>query len=129
MKKLGIIILVTCVLSTVGCQTSAIVLTDSPQPDTNERDTHLVSQIVEASCGECQFKMEGRGCDLAVRIDGKPYFVDGAKIDDQGDAHSQHGMCNAIRKAKVTGEIKQGRFIASAFKLLSFDHVPSTHSH
>jgi hypothetical protein len=35
------------------------------------------SQIVEASCGQCQFGMEGHGCELAVRIDGKPYFVDG----------------------------------------------------
>jgi hypothetical protein len=29
------------------------------------------SQIVEASC-ECQFGMEGHGCELAVRIDGNP---------------------------------------------------------
>jgi hypothetical protein len=33
-------------------------------------------QIVEASCGQCQFGMEGHGCELAVRIDGKSYFVD-----------------------------------------------------
>ena len=33
--------------------------------------------IAEASCGQCQFKMEGKGCDLAVRINGKSYFVDG----------------------------------------------------
>ncbi|KIQ19306.1 glutaminyl-tRNA synthetase, partial [Flavobacterium sp. MEB061] len=31
-------------------------------------------QIVEASCGECQFGMKGKSCDLAVRIDGKTYF-------------------------------------------------------
>ena len=28
-----------------------------------------------------------KGCDLAVRIDGKSYFVEGTKIDEHGDAH------------------------------------------
>src|SRR5689334_6072103 len=58
---------------------------------------------VEASCGECQLGMEGDGCDLAVRIDGKAYFVSGAKMGDYGDAHAADGFCNAIRKARVTG--------------------------
>jgi hypothetical protein len=35
---------------------------------------------VEAACGQCQFEMEGYGCELAVRIDGKPYFVDGTPL-------------------------------------------------
>ena len=61
--------------------------------------------IVEASCGECQFGMKGKSCDLAVRIDGKSYFVDGTKIDQHGDAHAKDGFCNAIRKASVTGSI------------------------
>ena len=119
MKMLVRITVVSGLLLAVGCQPTAVVLTDSAQTGTSEQNTRLVSQVVDASCGECQFKMEGKGCDLAVRIDGKSYFVDGAKIDDHGDAHSQHGMCNAIRKAKVTGEIKDGRFVASAFELLS----------
>jgi hypothetical protein len=28
--------------------------------------------------------MEGHGCELAVRIDGKPYFVDGTSLDSHG---------------------------------------------
>ncbi|TBX69523.1 hypothetical protein EZL74_06495 [Flavobacterium silvisoli] len=77
------------------------------------------TQIVEASCGQCQFGMKGKGgCDLAVRIDGKSYFVDGTKIDKHGDAHAKDGFCNAIRKAEVVGEIKGDRFVASSFKLL-----------
>lgn len=75
-------------------------------------------QIVEAACGECQFKMPGKGCDLAVRIDGKGYFVDGTKIDQHGDAHDSDGFCNAIRKAEVTGTIVNERFVATSFKLL-----------
>jgi hypothetical protein len=76
------------------------------------------TQIVEASCGQCQFKMKGHGCELAVRIDGKPYFVDGTSIDSHGDAHADNGFCAAIRKAEVVGEIVDNRFKATAFKLL-----------
>lgn len=84
-----------------------------PLPASNKK-----FQTVEASCGQCQFKMKGKGCTLAVRIKGKPYFVDQAKIDDFGDAHDVMGFCNAIRKAKVQGEVVDGKFVASYFELL-----------
>jgi hypothetical protein len=74
--------------------------------------------IVEASCGECQFGMKGKSCDLAVRIEGKSYFVDGTSIHDHGDAHAEDGFCNAIRKATVTGEIVNNRFKATSFTLI-----------
>lgn len=73
---------------------------------------------VEASCGECQFKMKGKGCTLAVRIDGKSYFVEKFDIDDFGDAHDKEGFCNAIRKAKVQGEIIGNKFVASYFEII-----------
>ncbi len=75
-------------------------------------------QIVEASCGQCNFKMAGKGCTLAVRIKGKAYFVDKAHIDAFGDAHSKMGFCNAIRKAKVQGEIVNNKFVATYFELI-----------
>lgn len=75
-------------------------------------------EIVEVSCGQCQFGMEAKGCDLAVRIKGKSYFVDGTKIDEHGDAHAKDGFCSAIRKAEVVGEIKGNRYVVSYFKLL-----------
>jgi hypothetical protein len=75
-------------------------------------------QTVEASCGQCQFNLPGKGCDLAVRIDGKAYFVDGTKIDDHGDAHAKDGFCQSVRKAEVKGEVIKGRFKATSFKLL-----------
>ncbi|OIV41925.1 DUF6370 family protein [Flavobacterium johnsoniae] len=74
--------------------------------------------IVEASCGECQFGMKGKSCDLAVRIDGKSYFVDGTTIHDHGDAHAENGFCNSIRKASVTGTIEKNRFKATSFTLI-----------
>jgi len=76
------------------------------------------AQIVEVSCGQCQFGMKAKGCDLAVRIDGKTYFIDGTDINKHGDAHAADGFCSAIRKAEVVGEIKNDRFVVSSFKLL-----------
>ncbi|TRX04287.1 DUF6370 family protein [Flavobacterium gawalongense] len=76
------------------------------------------SQIAEASCGQCQFGMEGHGCELAVRIDGKAYFVDGTSIDSHGDAHADDGFCSAVRKAEVAGKVENNRFKVTSFKLL-----------
>ena len=76
------------------------------------------NQIVEASCGQCQFGMEGKECDLAVRIDGKTYFVDGSSIDSHGDAHADDGFCAVIRKAAVVGKVVGNRFKATSFKVL-----------
>ena len=77
-------------------------------------------QTVELSCGQCQFDLDSqKGCDLAVRIDGKSYFVDGANIDDFGDAHDKEtGFCEAIRKAEVVGELEGDRFKVKSIKLL-----------
>lgn len=74
--------------------------------------------IVETACGQCQFKLPGKSCDLAVRINGKAYFVDGTSIDEHGDAHAKDGFCNAVRKAEVKGEVVNDRFKVSYFKLL-----------
>ena len=76
------------------------------------------NQVVEAACGECQFGLTGESCDLAVRIDGKAYFVDGTSIDEHGDANGDDGLCNAVRSARVTGEVKGDRIVVSAFELL-----------
>lgn len=73
--------------------------------------------LVEASCGECNFKMTGKGCNLAVRMDGKSYYVDNTKIDEHGDAHADDGFCAVIRKAEVQGEVVDNRFKATYFKL------------
>ena len=73
--------------------------------------------IVEASCGQCQFGMKDKkGCDLAVRIGDKSYFVDGTTMNEHGDAHAADGMCSAVRKAEAVGEIKDNRFVVTSFK-------------
>jgi hypothetical protein len=73
---------------------------------------------VEASCGTCMFKMEGKGCHLAIKLKGKNYFVDGTSIDDHGDAHDKEGFCNAIKKAKVQGTVVGDRFLVTYFELI-----------
>ncbi|MCK7589170.1 DUF6370 family protein [Subsaxibacter sp. CAU 1640] len=77
-------------------------------------------QVVEISCGQCQFGLTSQdGCDLAVRLDGKAYFVDGADIDDFGDAHDeQTGFCEVVRKAEVIGNVEDNRFKVSSVKLI-----------
>jgi hypothetical protein len=83
------------------------------QPDSTKKIL-----IVKASCGQCQFHMAGKGCELAVQIKGKTYFVEGTSIDEHGDAHAKDGFCESVRKAKVQGEIVNNRFKATYFKLI-----------
>jgi len=82
-----------------------------------KKDT-ISDKLVEASCGQCQFSMEGSGCDLAIRMDDKSYYVEGTDIDDHGDAHASDGFCEAIKKAKVSGRIVDGKFVTSSFKII-----------
>lgn len=89
-------------------------------PQISIPDATKKTMVVETACGECQFKMTGKTCDLAVRIDGKSYFVDGTTIDEHGDAHAKEGFCNAIRKADVQGSIVNDKFKVTYFKL----HLP-----
>ena len=74
--------------------------------------------VVEAACGECKFGLKGDDCDLAIRVSGHSYFVDGVNPDSLGDAHAANGICETFRKARVTGEVKGGRFVATSFELL-----------
>ncbi len=79
-----------------------------------------IKQVAEISCGQCQFELDSeKGCSLAVRYDDKAYFVEGFNIDDFGDAHDKtKGFCNVITKAEIVGILEDGKFIASAVKLV-----------
>lgn len=88
------------------------------QPPTSKPDPKKKLQVVDAACGQCQFGLKAKGCDLAVRIDTSAYFVDGTSIDEHGDAHAPDGFCNAVRKAEVQGEVVNNRFKATYFRLV-----------
>ena len=83
-----------------------------------EFDKSKPSYELETACGTCQFKMKGKGCILAVKYEGKTYFVEGTDIDDHGDAHDEDGFCNAVRKAKVQGHVVSDKFAVTYFELL-----------
>ena len=96
-----------------GCSTKTISNTES-----HAIGDISIHKVVEAACGQCQFGMtEKLGCDLAIRIDGETYFVDGTKIDEHGDAHADDGFCVVIRNANVKGKIVDGRFQSESFTL------------
>lgn len=86
--------------------------------ETPQQQTVIKDKVVEASCGTCNFGLTGKKCELAVKIDGKAYFVDGTSIKDHGDEHGKDGFCNASKKAKVSGSIVDGRFNATSFALV-----------
>lgn len=119
MKTIIVLFLSFCfALNAIG-QTTAVI---SKAPDKNK-----AIQEVEVSCGKCKLGLPGNGCDMAVRIDGKAYYTDGADIDSFGDAHAHDGMCNAIRKAEVQGEVVDNRFKISYIKLLPQDKKEAKH--
>ncbi len=110
MKSLFIALSCSLFTLTAVCQTSKV---NNTAPDPNKS-----VQVVEVSCGKCKLGLAGKTCDMAVRVDGKAYYADGADIDSFGDAHAHDGMCNAIRKAEVQGEIVNNRYKISYIKLL-----------
>jgi hypothetical protein len=81
-------------------------------------DTTQKVYTVKTSCGKCKFGMTGKTCDLAVKLNNKTYYVEGAAIDDFGDAHAGDGFCNAVRQAKVQGSVVNGKFVATYFELV-----------
>jgi len=108
----------SCLSIIVFIALGLIASAQKSDPKVSTPDPDKKIQVVETACGQCQFKLKGKGCDLAVRISGKSYFVDGTGIDSHGDAHAKDGFCNAIRKAEVQGEVVNDRFKVTYFKLV-----------
>lgn len=100
--------------------TSIILISLSVKAQTEAKTNDAtLTQILEVSCGQCNFGLKSKeGCDLAIKINGKAYWVDGIALESQGDAHAKDGFCSVIRTAEVAGEIIDDRFKVSYFKLL-----------
>lgn len=109
MKSLINLVLCTMLSLTLFAQNEGL----SEKPDNSKK-----TMIVDVACGQCQFHMKGKGCSLAIKLNGKTYFVDGADIDSFGDAHASDGFCKAISKAEVQGEIVNNRFKTTYFKVV-----------
>lgn len=77
----------------------------------------IQNKLVDAACGQCLFKIKTeKDCRMFIKVDGKNYPVTGIPEKNYGDAHSNEGYCTLIRKAYVSGEIKNGKFYATSFK-------------
>jgi hypothetical protein len=108
-------------LALTGCKESSDSSASSSTPSVETASLpafDVTDQVVELSCGECQFGMKGTDCDLAVRIDGVAYFVDGAHIDDFGDAHAKDGLCMCIKHARISGRVENGRLAATKIEVV-----------
>lgn len=107
----------------IGLCVSALVSGCGEKPAATVAVKFEAPTTVEASCGQCQLGLKGKkGCDLGIRHEGTSYFVDGFKITDlEKDNHAADGMCSVVRKAKVTGQIADGRFAATTFELLPIE--------
>lgn len=119
MKSLFTVLIFSFLVSTAFAQTG-----DDKAPAI---DPAKPVKVVDVSCGKCKLGLPGKSCDMAVRIDDKAYYVDGANIDNYGDAHAHDGMCNTIRKAEVQGELVDNRFKVSYIKLLPVSKEETKH--
>ena len=108
-RNLLLMIVVTLVPGFAGCRSPS----DYSATEGTAVTQTLAKQTVEAGCGSCIFNMQGvEGCELAVRIDGKPYLVTGADVDAHGS-----GLCRAAKEAKAVGKIEGDKFVATSFEL------------
>ncbi len=110
MKRTLLLTILLSGCSWAGCkapQRSSVMVTGSTR-----------MQSAEAGCATCVFGMKTvTGCELAVKIEGKPYLVVGSDIDDHGDAHADDGLCNSARNAVFEGTIEGDQFMATKFQL------------
>jgi len=79
----------------------------------------VVSGLVLASCGMCNFGMDSKaGCSLAIMIGESTYQVKGTSIDDHGESHAKEGFCNAVSVASVVGNVKDNICFVESFEIL-----------
>ncbi|MCH1439307.1 MAG: DUF6370 family protein [Rubripirellula sp.] len=128
--KYGFELLLLCAFwGAAGCQPNEnhlVFEVEKPEATTSDNPVLEVNLTeVDASCGQCQFEMPGAGCDLAIRLNDKLYYVDGSSIDGHGDAHANDGLCNCVRKAVVSGKVVNGRFVVSDMKLMALSDTPA----
>jgi len=69
------------------------------------------SNAAVVGCSMCVFHMDGATkCELAVKLDGKAYLVNGAKVGG-------HEWCDRPLNAVVAGSVENDRFVATSVTL------------
>ena len=92
------------------------------QAQTNKSVKLVKDKVVPASCGLCKFGLPNTKCELAVKIDEEAYFVEGVDTGDHDSFHEPEGYCMMTRKARVSGVVKNKKFIASSYELLPVEN-------
>lgn len=110
--------LLMCLCLTLVACNAPVLDQASTSSLSDQRFGAIEGERLEVSCGQCQFGMQAAGCDLAVRIEGQSYFIEGTSIDDHGDAHGETGFCNCVREAIISGERQGDRLVVNRFELL-----------
>ena len=96
---------------------SSIFLTSIPEDG-------KIDGFLLAACGMCKFEdKNSRGCRLNIKIEDKVYSVVSKKISDFGDMHAADGMCNVIRLAYTSGNIKDNKFYPDTFILVDSNKI------
>ena len=81
--------------------------------------TKIENKVVETGCGMCQFKVKSaKGCAVFVKINDQFYPVEGVSKIVVGTGHEDDGYCKMTKRARITGEIKKGKFYATSFNYI-----------
>lgn len=84
----------------------------------------LKDATVTVACANCVFHMEGAvGCPFAAEIDGKHFMIQG-RVPEGHESHAPDGICNMPRRAKVDGQLRDGKLITTRMELLPATEVP-----
>lgn len=72
------------------------------------------AQTLEVGCAKCTYHLDGAAtCGTAVKVGGTAYAVNVPGFDAM-----KEGLCAGAKQAKVTGEMKDGKFLASKIELI-----------
>ena len=125
-KNISLLLIIIFISSPVfaGCgscqvQKKAPITKKSSTFITTVPESGNIEGFVISSCGICNFGYKkSRGCSLTIKIGDTVYPVEGVKIHDHGNPHSEEGFCSAIRVAYVSGKVKDNKFYSDSFTLI-----------
>jgi hypothetical protein len=100
--------------------TAALTLLSGCGDDTPQASRNVDLKAAQVACGTCKFDMNGSGCDAAIKVDGKAYWLDGMEVQGHHDMHKPGGICLTVRTADVKGTITGDRLTATQLALQPF---------
>ena len=130
---LTLLIALTISLGTLGCkkETPSEI---TPSSETTTTEATVVADgaftgTVEVACGSCIYGIkDAAGCPMAAKVNGTELLV-----ENTGISAMKTGLCSASQQATVTGDIKDGKLMATSFELIAKadikDAAEAAHGH